>query len=213
MKNLKQYIFVGIFAIALMFVGGYFQSCTQKTEIAKYKEQLQTLKDSSEVVLRWSDSVKAASDARVAFVMDSTKRINDSLDLVVAKRSRQLSVMRKKNDEVLELVRSDTGCNTVCQMAVQAAENYRAEADTAKAQAVDFRHKWELSETNLLAMTEDRDNQLFRADSLDHQLKSHINLPPPKDPDKLFNFIPLPSSTKDIASVPCVSALQHSFLE
>lgn len=194
MIDIKKYVSIAAIVLMALFIGNYIGSCSKQTEIEKFNERLEIQKDSTRKVLAHSDSVKKASDARIKFIQDSTKQIDDSLNKVIAKRNYQLTIMRQKNDSTLEAIKADTSCNDTCKNAVKVAEDYRSEADTAKAQVVDIRHKWELSEINLLAMTKERDSTNAVVNELRIELKKWVNLDPPKDPDKIFG-IKLPSRT------------------
>lgn len=191
--NIKQYVFWGILAAALLGVGSYFGSCGAKTTIEKYNAKLKAAQVQAVQATHWADSVDAASKIEVKRVQDSTKHVNDSLTIVLSRRNENIAKLKSHNDSLLHVLESDTTCTATCQTALDLSRSERKRADSLELQVIDMQTKVDLANTNYAAEQAFGKLQAHRADSLQSVVNGFIKMPTVKDPDKLFGLIKVPS--------------------
>jgi uncharacterized coiled-coil DUF342 family protein len=208
MVKYGKYVFWGILAIAILCVGTYLGSCSAKTTVQKYNEQLKEAQANSAKVTAWADSIHKEALA-LQHVKDSTDRIRDSLatalrkrDSVIAARNVKIAQLKAHNDSIRNELASDTTCVNACIVALNLADSYRDQAERADSnvvdltlQVADLKHTISIDSVNYNALQHSAALETMRADSLQKQVNIYIKMPGVKDPEKMFGFIKLPSRT------------------
>lgn len=193
MKKLTNIVILIVLVVAVFLGGKYVGSCSSQTEIGKYIQQVSQLKQEAQAVLDTNKVLKKNEIEHLDSITFLQTQVDNITKSISVKES-QVKKLRQKNDSMLQSIKSDSNCNNTCQLAVQNAESFREESDSNKAISDSLKKVIDFKNLQYKHMTQLRDLAVTRADNAERELQKFIDLPPPKDPDKLFG-IKLPSRT------------------
>lgn len=179
-----------IIAIILVITASYITNCFNNTTIDEYKKLLEARKDSIEVILEQNKKLQIRGDSISSIIVSTTDSI-DKLKNKVAVREQSYAKLKQKNDSLYkEIMAGDT---LTCSNCINLVEGYKIQIDSLEKIVVDKDSIIRLNDIKYSQLEHLANLNLTRAINAENELTKVLNLAPPKDPDKLFGIIKLPS--------------------